>query len=354
MAWKPKEKELTPEEAIAAAKKDLAPFWTGSSPLIAGVRNQGKALAYPLDKAFHEVPWLLFFLDPTEFSGLMTLQYAKEFYRRYQPNGLGMILIYRPTYPYMADGKFTERFVKNYQFSFPVVLDHDGLLHEAFTAQELPKVVLVEKGVTIFERAGKTWTRETEKLLQQFLRKTDPGLPLLTQYFPADSLPVDVMKFEFGGKKATPGIFGTSGFIKTNPPGTATLFKAERPKKMNPGELVISGSWIQNEDLIATEDPEAFIAFRSPGKIVSLIGQAFAKTSEPAKVVIEVDGIPAFDVFGGEDLQFDDEGNSFVKLERPSLYHPLSKLPEANREITLRFPFSKKVPVALFGIRFGD
>ena len=41
MAWKRKEKKLTPDEAIALAKKELAPFWIGSEPLFAAIKNVG-------------------------------------------------------------------------------------------------------------------------------------------------------------------------------------------------------------------------------------------------------------------------------------------------------------------------
>ena len=37
MVWKKKEKLLSPEEAIAQAKRELAPFWFNSEPLLAAV-----------------------------------------------------------------------------------------------------------------------------------------------------------------------------------------------------------------------------------------------------------------------------------------------------------------------------
>ena len=53
MAWKPKEKQLTPEEAIAQARKELAPYWLNSEPLLAAVRGDDqKITVHPLAKDF--------------------------------------------------------------------------------------------------------------------------------------------------------------------------------------------------------------------------------------------------------------------------------------------------------------
>ena len=50
MVWKPREKELTAEEAIEQAAKELAPFWYGCSPLLAGILEDGIFLTLPLSE----------------------------------------------------------------------------------------------------------------------------------------------------------------------------------------------------------------------------------------------------------------------------------------------------------------
>src|SRR5581483_9150852 len=96
MVWKPKEKELTPEEAVAAAKKELAPFWHGSPPLLAGVLSPQGVTAHPLDPAFGAKSWLLFFLDPTDAAGESAFSYARELHRRYHQHNVGCLLVFRP------------------------------------------------------------------------------------------------------------------------------------------------------------------------------------------------------------------------------------------------------------------
>ena len=98
MAWKPKEKPLTHEEAIAVARAELAPFWMGSEPLIAAIRaREGKASVHPLDKDFERRSWALIFVDLMNYKGEGVLRYAREWARRYAAHNLGVLLVVRPS-----------------------------------------------------------------------------------------------------------------------------------------------------------------------------------------------------------------------------------------------------------------
>jgi transposase len=61
MVWKKKEKPLSPEEAIAQAKRELAPFWFNSEPLLAAIKTEAGASALPLTSDFVDRPWLFTF-----------------------------------------------------------------------------------------------------------------------------------------------------------------------------------------------------------------------------------------------------------------------------------------------------
>ncbi len=351
MVWKPKEKELTQEEAIALAKKELSPFWFGSGPLLAGIKTGARTTVYPLDPAFTENPWLIAFVDTTSFAGETTVTFLREFYRRYNSNGLRFLLVIHPRYEFQRDRGLTENYIRRAQLQFPVVIDSDGLLAQAFGAKELPKICLLDKQRPIFEKSGANWIKDAEAEIHSFLRATDPGLPLLPVYHPS-KISMDAGSFDFGASTKlrfpAPGFgapvnglsSGKFGFSNTNTP--------------EPGKILISGSWMQDKDRIATTDPSAQIQFLSPGASISIIAQLLSKTAELAKIVVEVNDIPAFDVFASEDLYFDDEGQSAVKIEGPRIYRLLTGLSEKERRITLKFPTVKHGPIAVFAIRFSD
>src|ERR1041385_2643346 len=99
MVWKPKEKELTVHEAVALAKRELAPLWFGSEPLVAAIRgSDGKGSIFPLFERFSDVPRVLFFVDPTKPGAEFLLRYAREWQRRYSPHGCEFLAVLRIPY----------------------------------------------------------------------------------------------------------------------------------------------------------------------------------------------------------------------------------------------------------------
>jgi hypothetical protein len=350
MVWKPKEKELTPEEAVALAKKELRPFWHGSAPLLAGVAHGGRVTAHPLDPEFLKRPWLIVFIDPTDFSGESVFLHIREFVKRYQQHDLGFLIVLSPTFQFLRDANSVEHLLRKHQITVPVAVDADLMLSRAFGAASLPRVILLSEGRFAIERSGSEWVKDLELDIQKFLRVKDPGLPLLPVFRSAEKLNSDAGRADFGRGRGVD--FGSPGF---GPPAGAfatAKFAGARPPILPSGRYHLSGTWIQDADRIATSDPAAVLTFHCPSEGLALVAQTLARTREPAKIVVEAGGVPVMDVFGGMDLGFDDEGQSVVRVDDPRIYEALIHLPAKSREITLRFPTADRVATAIFGVRF--
>jgi hypothetical protein len=352
MAWKPKEKELTREEAVALARAEAAPYWHNSGPLVVGIRHEGRPLAMPLDDGFAAKVWLVYFIDPAEYSGIEALHYAAEFNRRYAYLQVHPLVVLRTAFRALTDAKVVENYLRANQLQYPVALDPEGTLAAGFGVQATPSVLLVDRGTTRALRTGVKWMDGFEAELQRFLRTDDPGLALPNRYEEAPGRVRDRLKLDFG--RGHGAAFPKPGFGAPTAQGFATgLFTGEQRA---PGELQLSltGRWIQDGDRIATQDPTAEISLRSPSAAFGLIAQSLAKVREDAHITFEVNGKPAFDVFGDEDLHFDDEGHALIRADLPRLYLALRALPPRERDLTLRFPHANRAPVALYGFRFGD
>jgi hypothetical protein len=356
MGWKPKEKPLTAEQAIEMVKAELAPWWFGSAPLVAAVRQPrgGAVTLHPLDEAFKNRARLIFVLDPTGFAGEEMLFYIKEWHRRYKAHELEFLLVLKPCYKYLRQPTSIERFIRREQIPFPITLDHDGLLAAAFAAEaEYPKLLLIASGQFVFQSEGPQWFVDAELKLQKFLRSRDPGLSLLEPFAPAEGQqPLkDVGKFDLGRGRGVS--FPAAGFKLSGAFGIGG-FRGTRPQQLKPGQLFISGTWMQDEERIATSDSSSVIGFRSSGSHVSVLAECVAKPGEEARIEILIDGGPVWDEIRGEHLVLSEEGTSIVEVEKPGLYHLLAKLPAGNREITLRFPQASRKNIALYAIRMGD
>lgn len=358
MAWKQKEKQLTPEEALAVAKQELTRYWFGSEPLLAGVRGEnGVATAHVLTNTFHEKTWLFFFLDPTRFSGDGCITYAREWHRRYQLHGLSAIIIIKPPYEFYRASDSILPLMRRQQISFPFVIDADGAISEAFRAQALPKIAIFSKRQFIMEVAGNHWMNDFELELQKYLRKSDPGAPFLLPFEKPKNFTDDVSSIEFGRlpKQGVALEFPEPGFGEpVKGIAQAHFNPGERPSGLGPGEFYISGKWSQDGEKIYTHDADASIGFLAPTKQVSIIAQSLAKITEPAKIQVEVNGISAPEAVAAEHLTLDEDGRSLVKLEGGNFYHVLHNLLPRKRDITFKFPTADRLPVALYGIRMGD
>jgi hypothetical protein len=354
MSWKKKERELSQEEAIELARKELEPYWLGSKPLLAAVKpGQGAEVqAFPLDPIFVKNRWLIALLDPTTFSGETTLFYLREFFRRYADHDLSFLLLCRSVYSYLREKKPIENMMRSYRFTFPAAIDHDGAMSRALGAKGFPRILLSTGGQFVVEREGLDWMSDFESEIQKFLRSTDPGLPLLPIFQPSEVLQKDTHRLEFGKGRGAP--IPEPGFKMTSKKIMAGVFKGTRPQKMPEGGLFMSGQWIQDEDYILTADPTAQLGFRSPGAYLSVVAQALSKNQDAGKVAFEINHSLVSEQMVGPDMGFDVDGLSVVEVKAPRLYHALVRLPVESREVTLRFPTANRTPVALYGIRFGQ
>jgi hypothetical protein len=344
MAWKPKEKPLTPEEAIALARRELAPRWSGGTPLLAAIRGEGHVNAYPIDPSFAQHSWLLLFVDPLDVSGEACLELLREWHHRYSPYALSFIAVLRSGYSFTSDPAYLKALVVR-GLPYPVTLDSDGLLAEAFGASARPKAILMGHGRKAVEISGPKWHEGLETSIQKFLREKDRGLPLLPEFqVPAAAKAVEArveMGFRLGVK------------VTSDPNGRISIRKAV-PSKFKTGEFFISGTWTQTEERLETSDPEASIGFYSAASRVSLVAQAMVTTAEVTPIAVELGGIPAYDCFAGSNLIPADDGRSVVLIGKAGLYHVLRDLPADERDVVFRFPSARECPVGIYGFRLSE
>ncbi len=168
MAWKRKEKKLTPDEAIALAKKELAPFWIGSEPLFAAIKAGETVSVHPLSGLFSKKPWLLVFVDPTEFLGFIEIELAKIWHKRYHTHGLGFLGVLAPRYSFLKDPASVRLMIEREKLSYPFVLDSEQNIASAFGTSKYGKMFVFAKGKALFPPTFTEWESKTEDRIQDF------------------------------------------------------------------------------------------------------------------------------------------------------------------------------------------
>jgi hypothetical protein len=336
MPIKRREKPLTPEEAIALAKKDLAPFWFGCpEPLMAAVRKENGVQAYPLDARMTDRAWLIFFVDPFALSSRDAFLFAQSWANRYEPQKLNVMVIMKTAHSFSADYAWRRKFAQHFDSPVVSVFDRDGLLHEAFQVQQSPRAVIFHQNKQIFDRSGPAWFQGAELEIQNFLRHADPGLPL----------------FEPMAEPA-------------EPVQDADLISFAR--QLDETSVTLQGKWTHEGDRIITQDPQSSVRIRCQSKRVGLVAQTLSERGE-SEIIVELPReYPRDGDLLGEDLKLDfqvlsnpladpmQKRRASVKIGVARLYSLFRGLPASHREITLRFPGAEKAPVALYGLRQGS
>ncbi|MBC7691892.1 MAG: redoxin family protein [Methylotenera sp.] len=324
MVWKPKEKEATLEESIAAAVKEYTPFWFGSTPLLCGVRSGEKVQAQPLNPSIIQGMWMIFFGDMTDSTGETGLFYLHEFKRRYEHLGVHFIWVVQPRYAFQSQPRVLETFTRKNAIDFPFVLDAKGLLAQAFGRQVNPKFVVIHDGKLVHNSEGPDWMKDTEALLHEFLRTSDPGLPLLSVFKTDRRFKKEISFVEFGKDRGS--------------------------------KIQLQGKWDQDADRIFTTDPTASMSFQCLGPNLSVFAQSLSRDQDVAILQFEVAGSSIDDSQFGPDLERDDEGRKIIRAGagNPDLYDALIQLPGNQRMVTLRTPLAKRAGVALFGLRMNE
>jgi hypothetical protein len=212
---------------------------------------------------------------------------------------------------------------------FPIAIDADGAVGDAFHVKTPAKMLLLSGGKTEMEFASDhltaEWFQSAEVSIQAFLRKKDRGLPLAKVFTPESALVTDREKIGFGGASQNWA-----------------------------GRVQLLGKHQVEPERVVLMDNSASISLSFSASYVALVARSLSKSAVPCKVFIEIDGRPAFDTFSDKDLAFDESGASYVSCGDMGLYLMVKGLKPGNHELRLMFPQSEFNPVAVYRILLGN
>ncbi len=127
---------------------------------------------------------LIDFWDYTCVNCLRTLPYLKEWHRRYAGQGLQIIGVHAPEFSFSKNRVHIERAIAEQGLEYPVVLDNDYTIWQAFANKAWPAKYVIDKdGYIRFFTLGEGHYQDVEEALQELLLDARPGVkmpPLMT------------------------------------------------------------------------------------------------------------------------------------------------------------------------------
>jgi thiol-disulfide isomerase/thioredoxin len=298
---------------------DGATGWLNSAPL-ATEDLRGKVV-------------LVDFWTYTCINWLRTLGYVRAWADKYAGQGLVVVGVHTPEFPFERDIDNVRQAVEDMAVEYPVALDSDYAIWRAFGNRYWPAVYIADaEGRIRHHQFGEGGYEECERVVQQLLR--DAG-----RYGVGDEL-VSVTDDGFEAQADWTTLQTPETYLGYE---QAQNFADWDPERLEPNQWALSGDWTVETGASVLNAADGRIRFRFHARDVHLVLRA-RETPVPFRVL--VDGEPPRDAHG---LDVDEHGRG--TLVEPRLYQ-LIRQPGSIDDRTLEIAFDAP-GVEAYAFTFG-
>jgi thiol-disulfide isomerase/thioredoxin len=256
---------------------------------------------------------LVDFWTYTCINWLRTLGYVRAWHEKYKDQGLVVIGVHTPEFPFERDVDNVREAVADMNVEYPVALDPDYEVWEAFANRYWPAVYIADvEGRIRHHHFGEGGYEECERVVQRLLR--DGGETVgedLVSVVP-DGLEAQADWSNLKSPETYLGYLQAENFAS---PGGAEPDERRGyavPDRLRLNEWALDGEWTVGRRAAVLNEAGGRLAFRFHARDVNLIlGPPTRGASVPFRVL--VDGDPPGDAQG---LDVDQEGNGSVTQQR--------------------------------------
>jgi thiol-disulfide isomerase/thioredoxin len=257
---------------------------------------------------------LVDFWTYTCINWLRTLGYVRAWSEKYADHGLVVVGVHTPEFPFERDVDNVRQAAKDMRVEYPVALDSDYAVWEAFSNQYWPAVYIADaEGRIRHHHFGEGGYEECERIVQQLLREAGgDGIPddlvsVSDDGFEAqaDWSTLESPETYLGYRQAQN--FASPGGAERDEPRTYVA-----PEQLRLNQWALSGEWAVERGACVLNRADGRIAFRFHARDVNLVmGPRARGTSVPFRVL--VDGELPGDAHG---LDVDEKGHGTLSHQR--------------------------------------
>jgi thiol-disulfide isomerase/thioredoxin len=239
-----------------------------------------------------------------------TLPYLRAWYDRYRNDGLVVVGVHSPEFDFEKDHGNVEQAVSRLNVTWPVALDDDMAIWDAFANRYWPaKWITDRQGHIRYFHPGEGNYGETENVIRALLgvaaaspRAQDPKEP---QTAPNEVAQNVTQETYLGTERGSTAEGGQHAY----PPGELRLHQ--------PG---LAGTWQGEPERIRSVSPEASLSLRYLAREVNLVMATGLPGGAPIDVTVELDGKPVPEGSRTADTKVDDHGATYVRVQASDLY----------------------------------
>jgi hypothetical protein len=262
---------------------------------------------------------LLCFWDYACCSSLRMMSYVSEWYRRYRNEGLVIVGVHSPKFPFGQDPGNVQKALHTLGIEFPVVMDNGYLIWRRYENRLRPAIHMIDRdGFVRYVYDGEGGYLSTEREIQLLLAEAGYAgeLPDLMEPLRETDRPGMVLY------RASPELFagyqaGTVGNVEGRIPESVSSY--EDPGIYLDGRFYLEGDWLsQRESLRHEGSAEGRVILSYSALGVGAVCGGEGKTG--VRAMIEQDGAWLTAANKGEDVTLAQDGTSYLVVQEPRLY----------------------------------
>jgi thiol-disulfide isomerase/thioredoxin len=310
-----------------------ATAWLNSPPLtVAGLRG---------------TVVLIEFWTYTCINWLRSLPYVRAWAEKYKDQGLVVIGVHSPEFPFEKHVENVRRAAKDLRVEYPIAIDNDHAIWRAFKNQYWPALYFVDaRGHIRHHHFGEGEYEQSERILQQLLAEAGIG-GIDHELVSVDARGVEAAA-DWGSLKSPENYVGYERTENFASPGGAVWDQRRiytAPARLRRNHWALSGDWTVEKRAIVLHTANGRITYRFHARDLHLvIGPATRGTS--VRFRVRLDGQPPGAAHG---IDVDDQGDGTVAEQR--LYQLIRQpKPIADRQFEIEF---LDAGVEAFAFTFG-
>jgi thiol-disulfide isomerase/thioredoxin len=265
---------------------------------------------------------------------LRTLPYVRAWAAKYKDQGLVVIGVHSPEFPFEKDLDNVRRSAKAMRVDYPIAVDSNMAIWQAFNNNYWPALYLIDaKGKIRYHQFGEGEYERTEKVIQQLLAEAG-AKGVGSALTPVDARGPEVAA-DWGNLKSGENYVGYERTERFESPGGAPsggrrVYAAPAALRLNQWALV--GDWTVAKGAVALNKTPGRIAYRFHARDLHLV-MGPPDRGKPVRFRVLIDGKPPGAAHGAD---VDADGNGTAVDQR--LYQLIRQsAPMSDREFEIQF-----------------
>jgi thiol-disulfide isomerase/thioredoxin len=299
---------------------DSATAWLNSQPL-STADLRGKVV-------------LIDFWTYTCINWLRSLPYVRAWAEKYQEQGLVVIGVHTPEFPFEHDIENVRRAARDRRIEYPIAIDNDYAIWRAFANHYWPALYFVDaQGHFRHHHFGEGEYEQSERVLQHLLAEAGSG-GIDHELVAVDAYDVEAAA-DWGSLRSPETYVGYERTEHFASPGGAVLDKRRvyaAPASLKLNYWALSGNWTMEDQASVLNKANGRIAYRFHSRDLHLVmGPAARGTS--VRFRVRIDGQAPGAAHG---IDIDEQGDGMVIQQR--LYQLIRQLkPITDRQFEIEF-----------------